>query len=91
MDSREQKSNPSNAHAKDSANAVQQRPELSASKNINALLQRQYFWSLKGCNNSRSGLKTVPNNAKVHYNYANVLKEEGRLTEAASHYKEALR
>ena len=39
----------------------------------------------------RSGLKTVPNNAKIHYNYANVLKEEGRLSEATKHYKEALR
>jgi hypothetical protein len=33
----------------------------------------------------------VPGNAKVHYNYANVLKEEGRFTEATRHYKEALR
>ena len=39
----------------------------------------------------RSGLKTVPGNAKVHYNYANLLKEEGKLKLAAYHYNQALR
>ena len=39
----------------------------------------------------RSGLKTVPGNAKVHYNYANLLKEEGKLKLAANHYNQALR
>ncbi|NXL94025.1 TMTC1 protein, partial [Alectura lathami] len=37
-----------------------------------------------------SGVKTLPHNAKVHYNYANFLKDQGRNTEAIYHYKTAL-
>jgi len=36
-------------------------------------------------------LKTVPTNAKVQYNFANVIKEEGELDLASKHYEEALR
>ncbi|XP_030643209.1 protein O-mannosyl-transferase TMTC1 [Chanos chanos] len=39
----------------------------------------------------RSGIQTVPHNAKVHYNYANFLKDKGRNQEAIHHYKTALR
>ncbi|KAK6625672.1 hypothetical protein RUM43_005971 [Polyplax serrata] len=39
----------------------------------------------------RSGLKTLPQNAKMHYNFANFLRDSGNLESAAVHYKEALR
>ncbi|KAG9342640.1 hypothetical protein JZ751_016077 [Albula glossodonta] len=38
----------------------------------------------------RSGIQTLPHNAKVHYNYANFLKDRGRNQEAIHHYKTAL-
>ncbi|XP_062991034.1 protein O-mannosyl-transferase TMTC1 isoform X1 [Elgaria multicarinata webbii] len=38
----------------------------------------------------RSGVQTLPHNAKVHYNYANFLKDQGRGREAIYHYKTAL-
>uniref|UniRef100_A0A8C7G7L7 Transmembrane O-mannosyltransferase targeting cadherins 1 n=1 Tax=Oncorhynchus kisutch TaxID=8019 RepID=A0A8C7G7L7_ONCKI len=40
---------------------------------------------------TRSGIQTLPHNAKVHYNYANFLKDRGRHQEAIHHYKTALR
>ncbi|XP_029016223.1 protein O-mannosyl-transferase TMTC1 isoform X2 [Betta splendens] len=39
----------------------------------------------------RSGIQTLPHNAKVHYNYANFLKDSGRHQEAVHHYSTALR
>lgn len=39
----------------------------------------------------RSGIQTLPHNAKVHYNYANFLKDQARHQEAIHHYKTALR
>ncbi|XP_072309450.1 protein O-mannosyl-transferase TMTC1 isoform X2 [Eucyclogobius newberryi] len=39
----------------------------------------------------RSGIQTLPHNAKVHYNYANFLKDAGRHLEAVHHYHVALR
>ncbi|XP_053108467.1 protein O-mannosyl-transferase TMTC1 isoform X2 [Hemicordylus capensis] len=39
----------------------------------------------------RSGVQTLPHNAKVHYNYANFLKDQGRDIEAIYHYKTALK
>ncbi|XP_058138973.1 protein O-mannosyl-transferase TMTC1 [Dasypus novemcinctus] len=39
----------------------------------------------------RSGVETLPHNAKAHYNYANFLKDAGRDREAISHYRAALR
>uniref|UniRef100_A0A8C9SGY7 dolichyl-phosphate-mannose--protein mannosyltransferase n=1 Tax=Scleropages formosus TaxID=113540 RepID=A0A8C9SGY7_SCLFO len=39
----------------------------------------------------RSGIQTLPHNAKVHYNYANFLKDCGRNHEAIYHYKIALK
>ncbi|XP_035383909.1 protein O-mannosyl-transferase TMTC1 isoform X2 [Electrophorus electricus] len=39
----------------------------------------------------RSGIQTLPHNAKVHYNYANFLKDRGQNEEAIHHYKTALR
>uniref|UniRef100_A0A146VID1 dolichyl-phosphate-mannose--protein mannosyltransferase n=1 Tax=Fundulus heteroclitus TaxID=8078 RepID=A0A146VID1_FUNHE len=39
----------------------------------------------------RSGIKTLPHNAKVHYNYANFLKDTARHQEAIYHYNNALR
>lgn len=38
-----------------------------------------------------SGIQTLPHNAKVHYNYANFLKDNGRHQEAIHHYTTALR
>ncbi|XP_066561389.1 protein O-mannosyl-transferase TMTC1 isoform X2 [Amia ocellicauda] len=38
----------------------------------------------------RSGIQTLPHNAKVHYNYANFLKDQGRNQEAIHHYETAL-
>ncbi|XP_010712673.1 protein O-mannosyl-transferase TMTC1 [Meleagris gallopavo] len=38
-----------------------------------------------------SGVRTLPHNAKVHYNYANFLKDQGRNVEAIYHYKTALK
>ncbi|XP_072529059.1 protein O-mannosyl-transferase TMTC1 [Salminus brasiliensis] len=39
----------------------------------------------------RSGIQTLPHNAKVHYNYANFLKDRGQNEQAIHHYKTALR
>uniref|UniRef100_A0A8C4RKU1 dolichyl-phosphate-mannose--protein mannosyltransferase n=1 Tax=Erpetoichthys calabaricus TaxID=27687 RepID=A0A8C4RKU1_ERPCA len=39
----------------------------------------------------RSGIQTLPHNAKVHYNYANFLKDQGRYPEAVHHYETALK
>lgn len=38
-----------------------------------------------------SGLKSAPNNAKVHYNYANYLKDTGNYEGAIIHYENAIR
>ncbi|KAG8512281.1 Protein O-mannosyl-transferase TMTC1 [Galemys pyrenaicus] len=38
-----------------------------------------------------SGVETLPHNAKVHYNYANFLKDQGRNREAVYHYRTALK
>ncbi|XP_034019373.1 LOW QUALITY PROTEIN: protein O-mannosyl-transferase TMTC1 [Thalassophryne amazonica] len=39
----------------------------------------------------RSGIQSLPHNAKVHYNFANFLKDIGRDPEAIHHYNNALR
>lgn len=39
----------------------------------------------------RSGVETLPHNAKAHYNFANFLKDVGRDKEAMHHYQTALR
>lgn len=39
----------------------------------------------------RSGLQSVPSNAKAHYNFANLQKDAGNVQLAARHYREALR
>ncbi|XP_022794710.1 transmembrane and TPR repeat-containing protein 1-like isoform X1 [Stylophora pistillata] len=39
----------------------------------------------------RSGIETLPHNAKAHYNFANFLKDAGRAKEAIYHYETALR
>jgi len=38
-----------------------------------------------------SGLRSLPNNAKMHYNYANLQKDEGRLDVAIDHYRQAIK
>ncbi|XP_078664197.1 protein O-mannosyl-transferase TMTC1-like isoform X2 [Branchiostoma floridae x Branchiostoma belcheri] len=38
----------------------------------------------------RSGVETLPHNAKVHYNYGNYLKDLGRHEEAIFHYQRTL-
>ncbi|CAC5354899.1 TMTC [Mytilus coruscus] len=39
----------------------------------------------------KSGVKTLPNNAKVHYNYANLLKDNGHIEDAIHEYQLAIR
>uniref|UniRef100_A0A182XA40 Uncharacterized protein n=1 Tax=Anopheles quadriannulatus TaxID=34691 RepID=A0A182XA40_ANOQN len=39
----------------------------------------------------RSGLKTLPHNAKMHYNFGNFLRDSSRPEPAIAHYREALR
>ncbi|XP_018431934.1 PREDICTED: transmembrane and TPR repeat-containing protein 1 [Nanorana parkeri] len=39
----------------------------------------------------RSGVQTLPHNAKVHYNYANFFKDQNRKQEAIDHYRTVLR
>ncbi|RUS90699.1 hypothetical protein EGW08_001503 [Elysia chlorotica] len=39
----------------------------------------------------RSGVRTFPQNAKMHYNLANLLKDEGNKEEAEVHYRQAIR
>ncbi|XP_061189465.1 protein O-mannosyl-transferase TMTC1-like [Saccostrea echinata] len=38
-----------------------------------------------------SGVRTLPHNAKIHYNYANYLKDTGQLNTAKIHYETAIR
>lgn len=40
---------------------------------------------------SRSGLQVLPNNAKMHYNYANFLRDTSNFNLAKHHYRKALR
>ena len=37
-----------------------------------------------------SGIRDMPNNAKMHYNYANFLRDNSRSSEAISHYRQAV-
>ncbi|XP_076445403.1 protein O-mannosyl-transferase TMTC1-like [Babylonia areolata] len=39
----------------------------------------------------RSGIQTVPHNAKIHYNYANLLRDLGHDLQAEHHYRTAIR
>ncbi|ELU04911.1 hypothetical protein CAPTEDRAFT_30250, partial [Capitella teleta] len=38
-----------------------------------------------------SGLHVLPHNAKLHYNFGNLLKDTGRPIEAMSHYEKAIK
>lgn len=38
----------------------------------------------------RSGIRVLPHNAKMHYNYANYLRDSSKSNEAINHYQEAL-
>uniref|UniRef100_A0A8D0H1P3 dolichyl-phosphate-mannose--protein mannosyltransferase n=1 Tax=Sphenodon punctatus TaxID=8508 RepID=A0A8D0H1P3_SPHPU len=66
---------------------------------LSALLLLLYSWKTVKQNEIwlsreslfRSGVQTLPHNAKVHYNYANFLKDQGRNIEAVYHYKTALK
>ena len=49
---------------------------------LNEVIPKQSF---------RSGVKTQPTNAKAHYNFANVLREDKKVEEAIKHYKIALK
>lgn len=55
---------------------------------MNGSLFFSFFSSLLSL---RSGIQTLPHNAKVHYNYANFLKDKGQNQAAIRHYKTALR
>ncbi|ELU03339.1 hypothetical protein CAPTEDRAFT_208014, partial [Capitella teleta] len=39
----------------------------------------------------RSGLHVLPHNAKLHYNFGNLLKDTGRSIEAMNHYEKAIK
>ncbi|XP_062559276.1 protein O-mannosyl-transferase TMTC1-like [Armigeres subalbatus] len=39
----------------------------------------------------RSGLRTLPHNAKMHYNFGNFLRDSSQAEQAVAHYREALR
>ncbi|XP_052088184.1 protein O-mannosyl-transferase TMTC1-like [Mytilus californianus] len=39
----------------------------------------------------KSGVRKLPNNAKVHYNYANLLKDNGHIEDAIQEYQVAIR
>lgn len=53
-------------------------------------LQRNRDWQSRE-SLLRAGLRVLPHNAKMHYNYGNHLRELRQLTQAAAHYREALR
>ncbi|XP_058481831.1 protein O-mannosyl-transferase TMTC1 isoform X2 [Solea solea] len=53
-------------------------------------VQQNYVWLSREAL-FKSGIQTLPHNAKVHYNYANFLKDSGRHEEAIHHYTTALR
>uniref|UniRef100_A0A3P8UWG6 dolichyl-phosphate-mannose--protein mannosyltransferase n=1 Tax=Cynoglossus semilaevis TaxID=244447 RepID=A0A3P8UWG6_CYNSE len=53
-------------------------------------IQQNYVWVSREAL-FRSGIQTLPHNAKVHYNYGNFLKDSGRHDEAIHHYNTALR
>ena len=57
-------------------------------RNLTSLPSDPFTLSLLCC---RSGLISVPNNAKVHYNYANLQKDSGNLKLAEAHYRTAIR
>jgi len=38
----------------------------------------------------RSGLQSTPNNAKVHYNFANLQADAGNVVLAGKHYRTAI-
>jgi len=40
---------------------------------------------------SRSGLQVLQGNAKMYYNYGNLLAEKGNITEAITNYQKAIR
>ena len=42
-------------------------------------------------NRCRSGLRSRPHNAKMHYNYANFLKDQEKISLAESYYRNAIR
>ena len=33
----------------------------------------------------------MPHNAKMHYNYANLMKDMGKIQEATQHYQQAIK
>ena len=39
----------------------------------------------------RSGIKALPHNAKMHYNYANLMADEDKIDCAIYHYEMAVR
>ncbi|XP_055536777.1 protein O-mannosyl-transferase TMTC1-like [Wyeomyia smithii] len=53
-------------------------------------LSRNLDWSSREAL-LRSGLKTLPHNAKMHYNFGNFLRDSAQPDQAIAHYREALR
>ncbi|XP_078712560.1 protein O-mannosyl-transferase TMTC1 isoform X1 [Lampetra fluviatilis] len=52
-------------------------------------LQRNQVWRSREAL-FRSGVETLPHNAKAHYNYANLLRDKGETERARQHYRAAL-
>ncbi|KAK7604611.1 hypothetical protein V9T40_005797 [Parthenolecanium corni] len=57
---------------------------------VSKTMQRNHDWKSRE-SLIRAGLNAVPGNAKMHYNWANFLRENGQRELSAQHYKEALR
>ncbi|XP_055629999.1 protein O-mannosyl-transferase TMTC1-like [Toxorhynchites rutilus septentrionalis] len=53
-------------------------------------LSRNLDWSSREAL-LRSGLKALPHNAKMHYNFGNFLRDSSQPEQAVAHYREALR
>jgi len=47
--------------------------------------------NITALNSTSSGIKDNPQNAKMHYNYANLQKDRGNTKEAIKHYTTAIR
>ncbi|XP_074662880.1 protein O-mannosyl-transferase TMTC1-like [Tubulanus polymorphus] len=56
---------------------------------VRCILRNQVWLSREAL--FRSGIESVPRNAKAHYNYANFLQDHGHGSEAMKHFNEAIR
>ncbi|XP_046645725.1 protein O-mannosyl-transferase TMTC1-like isoform X2 [Daphnia pulicaria] len=62
---------------------------VTATSLLTKTLVRNEEWSSRKTLFS-SGLRTMPNNAKIHYNYANLQRDMGDWDQAVYHYRQAI-